>query len=76
MSALQVAHPNIYRRYSGYGLGARLRTMWMFTFFIALGGYRSEVSDPEVYALASRYRVILLSYLAFFLVFILWTLLS
>ena len=72
MSALEIAHPKLYRRYGGHSFVFGFRRFWMLVFFIGLGGYRSEISDPEGYARAARYRAAWLSYLCVLSVFLAW----
>jgi len=76
MSDIQATDPKLYERYGGHSLWFGFRKLWLVTAIVLPGGYRKQISDPAVLAMANRYRMVWLLYFSFLGVFLAYVLVS
>ena len=76
MSAVQALDPALYELYGKHTIFIGVRKWWYLFAIILMAGYRDQISDPDVLALAERYRILLTSYFIFIFVLFVYVLAS
>jgi hypothetical protein len=76
MSAIQATDPKLYEHYGRHSLWFGFRKLWFVAAIVLPGGYRKQISDPAVLAMADRYRMAWLLYLSFLGAFLAYVLVS
>ena len=70
MSALQISDPKLYERYGKHSLWFGVRKLWFIVLIVLLGGYRNQINDPAILAMADRYRLVWFLYLSVLVLFL------